>query len=297
MWETNDSWWQGPVAISPAGAVPPAAHIATAHGGPGGDQLYIFYVDWNGVVNYQWTAPLRWSDRVGITAPSSAPAGAPLATARQGSDQTDLFWIDNHGAAQVRWMDGNGVWRGQWQMTPQGFAWAGSSVAAILLDGQTYLFMTDNGQGGVVHGGSSGNNLWAMSTTDSWASTTPVMGCDPGATLSAIHEVDLDNVSVYCVESDGSLQMLQLSGLYCGGIDGAAGVCDYIGLPLSGSNFAATGAPVAAAVRRFPQTSTQTDVFVATSTGLNAVWFTGGNPGAPWYHPNTSGPLQVYPVP
>ena len=64
-------------------------------------------------MNVMWVVDVGvWQGPVGLTAPGTASAGAPLATARQTDSQIDLFFVDSNGGVNVMWVVGVGAWQG-----------------------------------------------------------------------------------------------------------------------------------------------------------------------------------------
>ena len=116
----------GPGRADAAEARPCRAPIATAR--QTDNQIDLFFVDGNGVVNVMWVVDVGvWQGPVGLTPPGTAAPGAPIATARQTDNQIDLFFVDDNGGLDVMWVVDGGAWQGPVAFLPNRFA-AGSLI-------------------------------------------------------------------------------------------------------------------------------------------------------------------------
>src|SRR5262249_13098127 len=109
VFEDSDSAWSpAPAAISPEGIAPAGAHLACAK--QSDTQLDVFFVLEDGAIwvtwddgDGAWTGGVDGRTPLPISAPHLAPPGAPLAVAKQGSDQWDVFVVGYDGSIWVTW--------------------------------------------------------------------------------------------------------------------------------------------------------------------------------------------------
>lgn len=138
MWVTGGGAWQGPVALTAPNTAPPGAPVALHHQVNEG-QLDVVFVDVSGAVNVMWViGGGAWQGPVALTAPNTAPPGAPVTLCNQGGpDQLDALFIDTAGAINVMWVVGGGVWNGPVRLTPVASAFPGSEVGVADHQGGT----------------------------------------------------------------------------------------------------------------------------------------------------------------
>jgi hypothetical protein len=130
------STWTGPNALTGPGVGQPGQPMATAR--QTDNQIDVFFVDGNGVVNVMWVVDVGvWQGPVGLTPPGTAVPNSPLATARQTDNQIDIFFVDGRGVVKV------GAWQGPGGLTPQGTAGRGAPIATARQTGnQIDLFLS-----------------------------------------------------------------------------------------------------------------------------------------------------------
>ena len=109
----------GGVGISPPNLLAPGQPLATAR--QTDNQIDVFFVDGNGVINVMWVVDGGgWSGPVGLTPPGTAIPRSWLGTARQTANQIDLFFIDGQGMVNVMWVVDGGAWQGPVGLTGAG---------------------------------------------------------------------------------------------------------------------------------------------------------------------------------
>ena len=130
MWVIGGDAWQGPVALTAPNTAPPGAPVALHHQ-VGSDQLDAVFVDMNGAVNVMWViGGDAWQGPVALTAPNTAPPGAPVALHHQvGPHQLDAVFVDVNGAVNVMWVIGGDAWQGPVALTGPNTAPPGAPVA------------------------------------------------------------------------------------------------------------------------------------------------------------------------
>jgi hypothetical protein len=101
-----------PFPLTRANFTIPGASVAAIYY-PTYQQLEVFVIDKNGVLNVVWkdhNGP--WHAPVGLTGPVFAPPGAPLAAVYQPlNEQLEVFVVGASGALNVVWKDNNGIWK------------------------------------------------------------------------------------------------------------------------------------------------------------------------------------------
>ena len=139
FYENGTGPWQGPYAPPASSApMPTKAPIAWDYQ-VDSKQMDVFYTDVNGAIWYQWVGTdAVWQPPQKIF--NTGVAGAPLATAHQGSNQLDLFFFDSAGALNVMWVDGYSTAGqqtpfGQWTATGPGYGLSGSNLATGIQGG------------------------------------------------------------------------------------------------------------------------------------------------------------------
>ena len=138
----KDLGWQMPMMASPTGFAPLKAFLATAPQNT--HQIDVFVVRDDGAIWVTWGYGNQWTDGLlgnspqPITPPNLTSPGAPLAAAKQGDNQLNVFVAGNFDAIWVTWEAGDGAWTdgangrpGPVLVTPWGYAPRGGGVAAI----------------------------------------------------------------------------------------------------------------------------------------------------------------------
>ena len=165
-WVQGGGAWQGPLAVSRAGAAPSGASLASSlqFGVPNQTDLFsvannrtaqVSWVDGAG----SWNGPLQIFGRSGAT-----PPGAPLAASAQFGipNQSDVFTVSPQGTVQVSWVQGGGNWKGPQAVSGGGAVLPGAPLAASAQFGvpnQTDVF-TVSPQGTVQVSWSQGGGPW-----------------------------------------------------------------------------------------------------------------------------------------
>src|SRR3984957_17745539 len=110
-----------------------------------------FCVDVNGQLHVSWVVGEgAWNGPIKIGPLGFTLPGAFIATSPQfGSNQTDVFLVDNNGQLNVFWVIGKGAWQGPLKIGPPGLANPLGAIVASQQYGfnQTDVFLVDtNGQ-------------------------------------------------------------------------------------------------------------------------------------------------------
>ena len=158
---------------------------------------------------------------VRITPAGVMPAGGCLATAAQGSDQLDVFYVGNDGAIYVTWVVGLGHWSDGTpgnpypaRITPANFALAGSCIATEHQGAeQLDAFVINRNDGAVWVTWVIGSGIWTdgVANHGSPARITPVQVADPEAGLAAAHQ-SADQLDVFYVGIDRALHVTWVVG-------------------------------------------------------------------------------------
>ncbi|WP_345331412.1 hypothetical protein [Mucilaginibacter defluvii] len=114
LWAGGGGAWAGPAALSPAGFTSPGAGITASQQFGAGAQTDVFVVGNNGALNVLWVGGGgAWNGPAPLTPGGFAPAGAALAASKQhGSEQLDVFLVDNAGTVNVSWVSSPEGWKG-----------------------------------------------------------------------------------------------------------------------------------------------------------------------------------------
>jgi Domain of unknown function (DUF6259) len=140
--KAKDTGWPLPTPASPQGFAPLTACLAAAIQNP--NQLDVFVVRADGAVWVSWGIGNSWTDGIlggnpqPITTPNLTASGAPIATAKQGDNQLDVFvagafnaiWVTSQ-AGDSAWTDGANGRPGPANVTPFGYVPIGGGVAAF----------------------------------------------------------------------------------------------------------------------------------------------------------------------
>jgi hypothetical protein len=118
-WVQGGRVWQGPLSITPTSTGPAGAALASSPQFGVPNQTDVFVVDSTGAIRVSWVDGAgSWNGPLGITLAGNAPKGGHLATCNQAGipTQTDVFLVNNSGAAQVSWVESAGAWQGPLQI-------------------------------------------------------------------------------------------------------------------------------------------------------------------------------------
>jgi hypothetical protein len=202
IWLDVDHRPQGPLAITPPGAVPLGASLAVSQQ-IGLNQTDVFFVDANGQVNVCWVDNGgQWQGPAPLGPLGLAPPGCPLAASQQfGLNQTNVYLVSKSGQPNVLWVDGAGVWQGPAPIGPSGFATPGSHVAACQQStlNQTDLFVIDKNGGLAV--------FW-VSNGGAWKGPLSIGQTGlarPGSSIAALAPPGLNQTRVFIVDKEGQL--------------------------------------------------------------------------------------------
>ncbi|MHC5833783.1 MAG: hypothetical protein ACYT04_000000101740, partial [Nostoc sp.] len=90
----------------------------------GSNQTDVFLVDNNGQLNLFWVVGEGvWNGPFKLGPAGIANPGSFIAASQQfGSNQTDVFLVDNNGQLNLFWVVGEGVWNGPFKLGPAGIA-------------------------------------------------------------------------------------------------------------------------------------------------------------------------------
>ena len=209
-------------SISRAGAYVAAAHQSA-------DELDAFVAGNDGAVYVTWVVGAgHWTDGVNgngrpvrITPAGVMPVGGCLATAAQGSNQLDVFYVGNDGAIYVTWVVGLGHWSDGTlgnpfpaRITPANFALAGSCLATEHQGtNQLDAFVINRNDGAVWVTWVIGSGIWTdgLANHGSPARITPVQVADPEAGLAAAHQ-SADQLDVFYVGIDRAVHVTWVVG-------------------------------------------------------------------------------------
>jgi hypothetical protein len=294
-WTDGTSGRSGPAPISPSGLAPTQAHLATAPQGP--NQLDTFVVGNDGAVYVTWVVGGgHWADGTpgnpgpaSITPRGLAPAGAPIATAMQGSNQLDTFVVGNDGAIHVTWVFGGGHWAdgspgnsAPAQITPTGLAPAGAFVAAAP-QGPNQLDAFVVGNDGAIHvTWVVGGGHWADGTPGNPgpATITPGNLAPAGASVAAASQGS-NQLDAFVVGNDGAAYVTWV-------VDGGHWADGTPGNPGPVRITPVGEAPAGACLSAAHQNDHQLDVFyVANDGAIHVTWvvdlghWADGTPGNP----------------
>ena len=197
--------WQGWMTIAPAGTAMPAGAVAMAPQPPN-DQLDAFFVGPEGRVNGMWVLGHQpWLGPYPLHDRPLAPPGAELAAVRQPpNDQLDVFVIGTDGSLRMLWELDNGHWHDPHALTGPGFAPPGAELAAAHQppNDQLDVFVVD------VNGALQ--MLWELDNGH-WHGPLALTGpgfAPPGAPVCAVRQPPNDQLDVFVIGTDGSLQLL-----------------------------------------------------------------------------------------
>jgi hypothetical protein len=205
IWKDNNGSWKAPFPLTRANFATPGASVAAIYY-PTYQQLEVFVVDRNGVLNVVWkdhNGP--WHAPVGLTDPGFAPPGAPLAGVYQPlNEQLEVFVVGASGALNVVWKDNNGIWKRPFALTGAAFATPGAYVAGAYYPSykQLEVFLLD--KNGVF------NAVW-KANNGSWHSPvglSPLGFARQGAPLTAIYQPLNEQLEVLTVDSRGAINVI-----------------------------------------------------------------------------------------
>lgn len=205
VWKDNNGGWKGPIPLTLANFTLPGASVAAIYY-PTFEQLEVFVIDKNGVLNVIWkdhNGP--WHAPVGLTDPRFAPPGAPITAVYQPlNEQLEIFFVGANGSLNLIWKDNNSIWKGPIALTGNDFAWPGAHVAGAYYPSykQLEVFLLD--KNGVL------NVVWK---TDNGTWQSPVglslPGFAPqGAPLTVVYQPLNEQLEVLVVDSRGVINVI-----------------------------------------------------------------------------------------
>jgi hypothetical protein len=205
VWKDNNGSWKAPFPLTRANFTIPGASVAAIYY-PTYQQLEVFVVDKNGVLNVVWKDHNgAWHAPVGLTDPGFAPPGAPLAAVYQPlNEQLEVFVVGASGALNVVWKDNNGIWKRPFALTGAAFATPGAHVAGAYYPSykQLEVFLLD--KNGVF------NAVW-KANNGPWHSPvglSPLGFARQGAPLTAIYQPLNEQLEVLTVDSRGAINVI-----------------------------------------------------------------------------------------
>ena len=209
MWVIGGDAWQGPVALTAPNTAPPGAPVALHHQ-VGSDQLDAVFVDMNGAVNVMWViGGDAWQGPVALTAPNTAPPGAPVALHHQvGPHQLDAVFVDVNGAVNVMWVIGGDAWQGPVALTGPNTAPPGAPVALHHQVGPHQLNAVFVNNTGAL------NVMWVLGG-DAWqgpVAVTPPQQAVPGAPVCLHHQASSDQLDALFVDGNGAVNVIWVQG-------------------------------------------------------------------------------------
>jgi hypothetical protein len=225
-WVTAAGAWQQPLPLCPINTFRPAGHLVAAErfGAPQ-PQTILFAVDTQGALNYFYAgAPGSSYRRAKRTLPNTYPSGAPLAAtghpnanarglANFGVSQIDIFVIGMDGGLDVHHSLANGPWDIT-QPGPRNITPPGTMVAAgtrtiqrgLLREAvEAYAFFVDN-NGALNAYSAEGQNEWQRQVI------SPERTFPPGTSLAVSQQVGTDQLDVFAVDDQGSLNVFYTTG-------------------------------------------------------------------------------------
>jgi hypothetical protein len=192
--------WAGPWGLTGANFAPAGAPMATAPQDTAG-QLDLFVVDNSGNLNIAWVGGGGgpWSGPVPLSHGGLAGARAHLAAAQQTSGETDVFYIDVNGQAQIQWIvDGSG-WTGPVALSNFYLAPPGAPLA-VTRQNANQLDLLVAGYDGLNVLWESNNSAWAQPVVvfPPWSHEAPL----PAPTVRVTESSNTSAVKVTWAISD-----------------------------------------------------------------------------------------------
>jgi hypothetical protein len=315
-WQVGSGQWSDgmnghpyPARITPSITVPGAFIAAANQGGP--NQVDAFVAGKDGGVYVTWVVGSgHWSDGTPGNAPPARitplgvmPAGGCLATAAQGSNQLDVFYVGNDGGVYVTWVVGGGHWSDGTpgnpppaRITPANVAVPGTCVAANhQTSNQLDVFYVNRNDRGVWVTWVVGTGIWTdgVGSHGSPARITPPQVADPKAALASALQTS-NQLDVFYPGLDGAVHVTWVVGVghWSDGTPGNPGPA-----PITPTDVTSPIGGVSVA----NQTANQLDVFYLQSSGpitgaVMVTWVVGvghwsdGSPGNPF--PATTTPAN-----
>ena len=218
-WSDGSPGNSPPAPTTPPQLAPAGSGIAVA--AQSGNQLDAFVVGNDGAVHVTWVVGLgHWSDGspgdsppAPITPQGLAPAGAPVATAKQSADQLDAFVVGNDGAIYVTWTVGLGHWSDgspgnspPVPITPQGLAPKGACVTAVAQNGEQLDVFVAGNDGAIYVTWIVGLGHWSDGTPGNPPPTaiTPQGQAKPGSCVAAL-KPNPQQMNAFVVGIDGTV--------------------------------------------------------------------------------------------
>jgi len=223
---------------------------------PPNNQLEVFFVDTQGALSLVWKAQNGpWNRPFRLTVAGFATPGAPVAAVFYPlNNQLEVFVVDAHGTLTLFWKAQNGAWNSPFQLSSQGFAPAGTPVAAVYYppNNQLEVFLIDrDGAFNVVWKAQNGrwNAPFALTPKTFAAALTP---------LSAVYYPPNNQLEVFHIDRHGALIVMWKA--QNGSWNAPVALTD--------STFAPPGAPLSAA---YYPVNNQLEVFAINPHGALAL--------------------------
>jgi hypothetical protein len=294
LWETNDSTWFGPQAITPTGLAPPGAKVATIK--QAADQLDAFVVGTDGKMHVLWESTATnsiWQNGVlpGATtfahggprndcslAPCASPAtGMQHSSSAGDPEQIDLVAVDDQGILRVfaLALAGSPTWSQPFDVLGVGVRkYAPDADIATIDQGAHQLdAILVDAQGALEVVWVVGKGNWA------WGTMTNAGFAPPSASVAALAD-PLGRLDAAVVGYDGTLNVFYWPGpAAANGVaawNGVAFTADWRAGKLWGGTSSVGVALPGASVALTKQSDGQIDAFVVGPHDITVSWFTNG---------------------
>jgi hypothetical protein len=147
------------------------------------------------------------SEPLALTAGSTAPSGAAIATGAQSSTQLDVFYVGNDHKVQYVWEQNDGAWQAATDLPgqPSNLAPPGAHLATANASGQLGVAVVDNN--GAV------DILW-WNPLLGWLGPAPITGTNyapPGATLALVWRYP-NELDLFAIGSEGAVKFMAFNG-------------------------------------------------------------------------------------
>jgi hypothetical protein len=208
-WSYEGRPWGGPGTIGPANIATPGTFLAASQQF-GLNRTDVFFVDKTGQLNVCWVDGAGiWQGPLKIGSTGVVPPAFCCVAASQqfGLNQTDVFFIDNHGQLNVCYVDSGGAWKGPATIGPPGIARPGAQIAVCEQAGytQTDVFFFDtNGQLTLFF------TPYVAPYGAPWQGPVrigPANAGRSGVSLAASRQFNLDQTDVFYVDQSGQLRV------------------------------------------------------------------------------------------
>jgi Dual-action HEIGH metallo-peptidase len=204
LWKINNSFWKGPVGITPNNLLPRDAKIASVSYPPQ-NHLENFFVGNDGAIYVSWKADDgAWNNPARLTDPNTVKAGGNLsAVYYPENEQLEVFFIDAQGALNVMWKAKGTGWFSPVKLSGNNFAPSGAGITSVFypLNNQLEVFFTGN-DGSVYLAWKANNGNWNAPVP-----LSPPNTATPGTPISATYYPPNDQLEVFFVDGSGAFNL------------------------------------------------------------------------------------------